>query len=292
MNEQQLRKMREAQGFIAALDQSGGSTPRTLQRYGVESWTDDADMFDQVHRMRSRIMQSPSFGGDRILGTILFVDTMDREVAGLPTPRYLWDVKQVVPILKVDKGLAEERGGSQLMKPIPGLDQLLARARELGVFGTKMRSLVSLPGAAVREVVEQQFDVGRQIFAAGLVPILEPEVDIKSAGKEEAERQVHDALIEGLDPLPDSETVMLKLTLPDQDDLYADLVAHPRVLRVFALSGGYTRAEATARLARQHGVAASFARALMEGLLITQSDAEFDEVLDRSIAEVYAASIT
>lgn len=217
---------------------------------------------------------------------------MDREVAGLPTPRYLWDVKQVVPILKVDKGLAEERGGSQLMKPIPGLDQLLARARELGVFGTKMRSLVSLPGAAVREVVEQQFDVGRQIFAAGLVPILEPEVDIKSPGKAEAERQVHDALIEGLDRLPDSETVMLKLTLPDQDDLYADLVAHPRVLRVFALSGGYTRAEATARLARQHGVAASFARALMEGLLITQSDAEFDEALDRSIAEVYAASIT
>lgn len=217
---------------------------------------------------------------------------MDREVAGLPTPRYLWDVKQVVPILKVDKGLAEERGGSQLMKPIPGLDQLLARARELGVFGTKMRSLVSLPGAAVREVVEQQFDVGRQIFAAGLVPILEPEVDIKSPGKAEAERQVHDALIEGLDGLPDTETVMLKLTLPDEDDLYADLVAHPRVLRVFALSGGYTRAEATARLARQHGVAASFARALMEGLLITQSDAEFDEVLDRSIAEIYAASIT
>ncbi|CAL8977669.1 Fructose-bisphosphate aldolase class 1 [Tessaracoccus sp. O5.2] len=217
---------------------------------------------------------------------------MDREVAGLPTPRYLWDVKQVVPILKVDKGLAEERDGSQLMKPIPGLDELLARARDMGVFGTKMRSLVSLPGAAVREVVEQQFDVGRQIFAAGLVPILEPEVDIKSPGKAEAERQVHDALIEGLDPLPDSETVMLKLTLPDQDDLYADLVAHPRVLRVFALSGGYTRAEATARLARQHGVAASFARALMEGLLITQSDAEFDEALDRSIAEVYAASIT
>jgi len=217
---------------------------------------------------------------------------MDREVAGLPTPRYLWDVEQVVPILKVDKGLAEERDGSQLMKPIPGLDELLARARDMGVFGTKMRSLVSLPGAAVREVVEQQFDVGRQIFAAGLVPILEPEVDIKSPGKAEAERQVHDALIEGLDRLPDSETVMLKLTLPERDDLYSDLVAHPRVLRVFALSGGYTRAEATARLARQHGVAASFARALMEGLLITQSDAEFDEALDRSIAEVYAASIT
>jgi len=217
---------------------------------------------------------------------------MDREVAGLPTPRYLWDVEQVVPILKVDKGLAEERDGSQLMKPIPGLDELLARARDMGVFGTKMRSLVSLPGAAVREVVEQQFDVGRQIFAAGLVPILEPEVDIKSPGKAEAERQVHDALIEGLDRLPDSETVMLKLTLPERDDLYSDLVAHPRVLRVFALSGGYTRAEATARLARQHGVAASFARALMEGLLITQSDAEFDEALDRSIAEVYAASVT
>lgn len=292
MDERQFQKMKSAPGFVAALDQSAGSTPRTLQRYGIEQWADEGEMLDLVHAMRSRIMRSPSFDGDRILGTILFVQTMDREVAGRPAPQYLWEVKQIVPILKIDKGLEDQRDGVQLMKPIPGLDELMARARGLGVFGTKMRSLVALPGPGVDEVVAQQIELGRRIFAAGLVPIFEPEVDIKSPRKAEAERQVHDALLRGLDGLTEGEWVMLKLTLPEDDDLYADLVEHPRVLRVFALSGGYSRAEATERLARQHGVVASFARALMEGLQVAQTDDEFDRVLDRSIAEIYAASIT
>lgn len=292
MNEQQFRKMRGAPGFIAALDQSGGSTPRTLQRYGIDSWSDEDEMFDLVHAYRARILQSPAFTGDRILGCILFVNTMDREVAGRPTPEYLWEVKRVVPILKVDKGLADEFGGARLMKPIPGLDEVLLRARHLGVFGTKMRSVIAMPGPGVEDAIDQQIEIGRQIVAAGLVPILEPEVDIKSPEKAAAEQQVHDGLVERLHELPEGDHVMLKLTLPEKDGLYDDLVAHPRVLRVFALSGGYSRAEATARLARQHGVVASFARAFMEGLRVTQTDAEFDAMLGGSIAEIFAASNT
>ena len=291
MFEQQYQKMSEAPGFVAALDQSGGSTPKTLQRYGLEQWANDAEMFDLVHAMRSRIMSSRSFDGDRILATILFAQTVDREVAGQPTPRFLWDVKHIVPIVKVDRGLEAEVDGAQLMKPIDDLDEMVQAAGKKGVFGTKMRSVVRGPGAGAEAAVAQQLYLGRRILAGGLVPILEPEVDIASPHKAEAERHVHDLLAAGLDDLPEGERVMLKLTLPEHDDLYADLVAHPRVLRVFALSGGYSRAEATARLARQHGVVASFARALMEGLNVNQSDEEFDAMLDASIAEIFAASM-
>ena len=292
MNEQQYAKMKDAPGFIAALDQSGGSTPKALRLYGIESWADDAEMFDRVHEMRARIMMSPSFDGDRILGTILFENTLDRQIDGRPTADYLWKVKNIVPILKVDKGLLDEVEGGKLMKPMPGLDELLARALAQGVFGTKMRGFVALPGAGLEAVVDQQFEIGRQINAAGLVPILEPEIDIKSPAKADAEAQLNDTLLAHIDALPDDEVVMLKLTLPEVDDLYLDLVEHPRVLRVFALSGGYTRAEANSRLARQHGVAASFSRALTEGLSATQTPAEFDALLDESIASIFAASET
>lgn len=292
MDEQQLARMRDARGFIAALDQSGGSTPKALRLYGVETWADEAEMFDRVHEMRTRIMTSRAFDSDRILGTILFEDTMDRQVEGRPTASYLWGVKRIVPIIKVDKGLVDEAEGARLMKPIPGLDELLARALQQGVFGTKMRAFVGGPGRGLDAVVDQQFEVGRRIVAAGLVPILEPEIDIKSARKAEAEEQLHGRLVERLDALDHGTLVMLKLTLPEVDDLYHDLVAHPRVLRVFALSGGYTRAEANERLARQHGIVASFSRALTEGLSVNQSDEEFDATLDGSIASIYAASIT
>lgn len=292
MDEQQFTKMKDAPGFIAALDQSGGSTPKALRLYGIESWADDAEMFDRVHEMRARIMTSPSFTGERILGTILFEDTLGREVGGRPTADYLWNVKQVVPILKVDKGLRDAESGAKLMKPMPDLDAVLARAREQGVFGTKMRAVVDEPGAGLAAVVEQQFDIGGQILAAGLVPILEPEVDINSPLKEEAEEQLHDALRAHLDGLADDAWVMLKLTLPEVDDLYRDLVEHPRVLRVFALSGGYTRADANARLARQHGMVASFSRALTEGLTISQGAQEFDDLLDESISSIFEASTT
>lgn len=292
MNEQQYIKMGSAAGFIAALDQSGGSTPKALNRYGIESWADEAQMFELVHQMRSRIMTSPSFDGKRILGAILFEQTMRGEVEGRRTADYLWNVKGIVPILKVDKGLLDDQDGARLMKPIPGLDALLAEALAQGVFGTKMRSFISAPGAGLMAVVDQQFQIGRQIFAAGLVPILEPEIDIKSPHKAPAEAQLHEALLERIDALPDGEVVMLKLTLPDRDDLYRDLVEHPKVLRVFALSGGYSRAEANERLARQHGVVASFSRALTEGLSITQTPAEFDAMLDESIGSIFAASST
>lgn len=292
MDEQQFRKMKSAPGFIAALDQSGGSTPKALRLYGVESWADEAEMFDRVHEMRARIMTSPSFDGDRILGTILFQDTLDRQVAGRPTADYLWNVKGIVPILKVDQGLLDERDGARLMKPMPDLDAVLARALDQGVFGTKMRSVVNAPGAGLDAVLDQQFEIGRRIAAAGLVPILEPEVDITSPQKGAAEAQLHDALLERVAALPEGEVVMLKLTLPEVDDLYLDLVEHPRVLRVFALSGGYTRADANARLARQHGMVASFSRALTEGLSASQTPAEFDAMLDAAIASIYAASIT
>lgn len=292
MNENQFKKMQSAPGFIAALDQSGGSTPGALNRYGVEEWSDEAQMFDLVHEMRQRIMTSPSFTGDRIVGAILFEDTMRREVDGMPTAKYLWEKKGIVPIVKVDKGLRDEQSGAKLMKDMPELDAVLKEGLEQDVFATKMRSVVITPGPGLKAAVDQQFDVGVRIFRAGLVPILEPEVDIKSPQKAEAEEQLHDLLLEGLDALPEDVSVMLKLTLPEKDDLYKDLVEHPRVLRVFALSGGYTRAESNERLAKQHGVAASFSRALTEGLSVKQSAEEFDALLDESIGSVYAASTT
>lgn len=294
INTEQADKIATGTGFVAALDQSGGSTPKALKLYGIaeDAYSGDEQMFDLVHQMRTRIITSPSFDGDRILAAILFEDTMDRDIEGRATAEYLWDVKKVVPILKVDKGLAAEQDGAQVMKPIAGLDQLLARAVDNGIFGTKMRSVIKLPGAGLDAVVAQQFEVAHQILAAGLVPIIEPEVDIHSPRKGEAEDQLKAAIITHLGALGDGRQVMLKLTLPDTDDLYRDLVDDPRVMRVLALSGGYTRAEACERLARNHGVIASFSRALTEGLTAQQSDAEFDKTLDSAIAEIAAASRT
>ncbi len=295
MNEQQLQKVQSAPGFIAALDQSGGSTPKALGLYGIgaDAYADDTAMFDLVHQMRQRIITSPSFDGDRILGTILFEQTMDREIDGRGSADYLWTEKHVVPFLKVDKGLEDEADGAQLMKPIAGLDDLLARATDKGVFGTKMRSVIKLADATgVTAVVDQQFEVARQILAAGLVPIIEPEVDIHSPQKAETEDLLHAALRGRLDQLPDDQQVMLKLTLPETDGFYRDLVEHPNVLRVAALSGGYSREEANTRLSRNHGMIASFSRALTEGLTAQQTDAEFDAALDESIASIYAASTT
>ena len=295
MNQQQHDKVRSGQGFIAALDQSGGSTPKALGLYGIAegSYSGDDEMFTLMHEMRSRIITSPAFNGDRILGTILFEMTMDRQVEGRDTADYLWNVKQVVPFLKVDKGLADELDGVQIMKPIPGLADLLARANDKGVFGTKMRSVIKLADdAGIKQIVDQQFEIGREILAAGLVPIIEPEVDITSPQKAEAEDLLHAAIVGQLDQLGTDQPVMLKLTLPERDDLYADLVAHPRVLRVVALSGGYRRDEADQRLARNHGVVASFSRALTEGLSAQQTDAEFNAQLDDSIGSIFEASIT
>jgi len=292
-NKEQAEKVAHGAGFIAALDQSGGSTPKALKLYGIDEdeYSGDDQMFDLVHEMRTRIITSPSFDGDRIVAAILFEMTMDREIEGRPTADYLWNVKKVVPILKVDKGLAAEEDGAQVMKPIDGLDALLARAVALGIFGTKMRSVIKLPGAGVEAVVDQQFEVARQILAAGLVPIIEPEVDINSPKKGEAEEQLKAAILRDLDALGDQQ-VMLKLTLPDTDDLYRELVEHPKVLRVVALSGGYDRTDACERLARNHGVIASFSRALTEGLTAQQSDDEFDKTLDAAISEIAAASNT
>ncbi|NIR41866.1 MAG: fructose bisphosphate aldolase [Gemmatimonadetes bacterium] len=294
MNREHYEKIREGDGFIAALDQSGGSTPKALRLYGVgeDAWADETEMFDRIHEMRTRIMTSPAFDGDRILGAILFENTMDREVEGRGTADYLWSVKRVVPFLKVDKGLAEEENGVQVMKPIPGLDPVLARAKEKGVFGTKMRSVIKRADAdGIRGIVDQQYEVGSQILAAGLVPILEPEVDIHSPDKAEAEALLRDRLREGLDAIPDDQVVMFKLTLPEEDGLYRDLVEHPRVLKVVALSGGYSREEANARLARNPGVIASFSRALTEGLTVDQGDEEFNAALDASIQSIYEASV-
>ena len=295
MDAEMYQKMKDDRGFIAALDQSGGSTPKALRLYGIEesAYSGDAEMFDLIHQMRTRIITSPSFGGDRILGAILFEMTMERQVDGVGTAEYLWRTKNVVPFLKVDKGLADEAEGAQLMKPMPGLDEVLARARDHGVFGTKMRSVIKLAHAnGVAEVVGQQFEVGRQILAADLVPIIEPEVDIHSPEKEAAEELLKDALTMQLDLLPEDKQVMLKLTLPTMDGFYADIVAHPRVLRVVALSGGYSRDEANALLARNPGVVASFSRALTEGLSAQQSDGDFDAMLDATIQSIYDASIT
>ena len=291
----QLAKFRTKAGFIAALDQSGGSTPKALKLYGLAetAWSSEAQMMDLVHAMRTRIVTSPSFNGDRILAAILFENTMDRDIKGHPTAEYLWDVKKVVPILKVDQGLEAEANGVQLMKPIPGLDALLARARSKGIFGTKMRSVIKQANpAGIRAVVDQQFAVARQIIAAGLVPIIEPEVDIHCTDKAAAEDLLKSEIRSRLDALPDGQLVMLKLTIPTQDNLYADLITHPRVLKVVALSGGYSRDDANKRLARQHGMVASFSRALTEGLTAQQSDAEFDAALDAAIESIYQASKT
>lgn len=293
--EQQKAKFRTQAGFIAALDQSGGSTPKALRLYGIQenAWSGDAAMMDLIHAMRARIVTSPAFSGERILAAILFEDTMDRDILGRPTAQYLWEVKQVVPILKVDKGLEAEANGVQLMKPMPDLDQLLARARGKGIFGTKMRSVIKQANpAGIRAVVDQQFQVARQIIAAGLVPIIEPEVDIHCPDKAVAEDLLKAEVMSQLDKLADGQQVMLKLTIPDKDDLYADCITHPRVLKVVALSGGYSRDEANTRLARQHGMVASFSRALTEGLTAQQSDAEFNSALDHAIESIYQASKT
>lgn len=294
MNAAQFEKMRSGAGFIAALDQSGGSTPKALKLYGIPegAWTGEDEMFDLVHGMRARIMTSPVFGGDRILATILFEQTMDREIEGQPTADYLWDVKRIVPILKVDKGLAPQINGVQLMRPTAGLEDLLDRARAKHIFGTKMRSVIKEPGSGVRVLVAQQFAVAQQIIEAGLVPIIEPEIDIHSPHLAAAEAQLKVELLAGLARLGPDEVVMFKLTPPTVDDLYADLVSHPKVLRVVFLSGGYSRDEANALLARNHGVVASFSRALTEGLTVTQSEEEFTSVLDESIASIAAASAT
>ena len=295
MDQAKLERVRDGAGFIAALDQSGGSTPRALAAYGVgeDEYSGEEQMYDRVHEMRSRLMTSPSFGGDRIVGAILFEGTMDRTVEGRPTAQYLWEERGVVPFVKVDVGLADEEGGMQLMKPMPDLDALLARASDNGVFGTKMRSVIRVADPdGVRRVVDQQFEIAERIRAAGLVPIVEPEVDIHSPQKREAEDLLLAELTRHLDALGDGPPVMLKLSLPTVDDLYAPLVAHPRVLRVVALSGGYARDEANALLARNHGVIASFSRALLDGLNAQQSPVEFDAVLDASIASIAAASAT
>jgi fructose-bisphosphate aldolase class I len=294
MNGEQLERMRNGAGFVAALDQSGGSTPKALRLYGIpeDSWSSEAEMFDLVHAMRTRIMTSPVFTSERILAAILFEMTMDREVEGRPTADYLWDVKGIVPILKVDKGLEAEDDGVRLMKPMPDLDALLVRARDKHIFGTKMRSLILLPGAGVVAAAAQQFEVAQRIIAADLVPIIEPEIDIHSPRKREAEVELKEALHVGLSSLSPDELVMFKLTPPEEDDFYADLVAHPNVVRVVFLSGGYTREEANARLSRNHGVVASFSRALTEGLTAQQSEEEFDALLDTSIRSIAAASAT
>jgi fructose-bisphosphate aldolase class I len=293
--ELQKAKFRTKAGFIAALDQSGGSTPKALKLYGIAetSYSGDAQMMDLIHAMRTRIITSPSFNGDRVLAAILFENTMDREIQGRPTAEYLWEVKKVVPILKVDKGLMDEANGVQLMKPMPDLDKLLARAKAKGIFGTKMRSVIKQANpTGIQAVVEQQFQVGRQIIAAGLVPIIEPEVDIKCPDKAGAEDLLKAAILRELGKLTEGQLVMLKLTIPSKDNLYTDCIAHPRVLKVVALSGGYSRAEANEKLARQKGMVASFSRALTEGLTAQQSDAQFDKALDEAIESIYQASRT
>lgn len=295
MNQEQLDKVAKAQGFIAALDQSGGSTPRALKLYGIEesSYSGDEQMFDLVHAMRSRIVTSDAFDGRRVLGAILFEKTMDRQFDGQDAAAYLWQKKQVVPFLKVDKGLADEADGVQLMKPMPDLDALLKRAVAKGIFGTKMRSVINAANAkGIEAAVAQQFEVGKQILAAGLMPILEPEVNIKATDKKEAEALMKAAILKHLDALPEGQQIMLKLTIPSVDGFFAELVNHPRVLRVVALSGGYSREDSNAMLARNPGVIASFSRALTEGLTAQQSDAEFRNALDQSIESIYQASIT
>ena len=295
MNTEQLNKMRSGQGFIAALDQSGGSTPKALRLYGIEEseYSGDAQMFDLIHAMRTRMIKSPAFTGERVLGAILFEGTMDRDIDGVGSAQFLWANKGVIPFLKVDKGLADDANGVQVMKPMPELDSLLGRAVAKGIFGTKMRSVIKLANkAGIDAVVKQQFEVGRQILAAGLVPIIEPEVDINSPEKGAAEDLLKAAIASELAQQPADKPVMLKLTLPNTDDFYLDFVKHPSVLRVVALSGGYSREDANAKLSRNHGMIASFSRALTEGLSAKQSESEFNAMLDSTIAGIYAASIT
>jgi fructose-bisphosphate aldolase, class I len=295
VNEEQLHKMKASPGFIAALDQSGGSTPHALRDYGIkqDKWSNEEEMFAIVHQMRARIITSPAFNGDRILGAILFENTMDREIQGKPTADYLWNVKNVVPFLKVDKGLAAEQDGVQLMKTIPQFAGLLDKAKAKRIFGTKMRSVIKQASAAgIDVIVNQQFEFASPILAAGLVPIIEPEIDIHCPDKSRAEMLLKAAILKKLTQLPAGQLVMLKLTLPEEDDFYSDCVSHPKVVRVVALSGGYTRAEANDRLRRNHGVVASFSRALVEGLSVQQSDTEFNALLDQSIQSIFEASNT
>jgi fructose-bisphosphate aldolase class I len=292
---EQLETMRAHPGFIAALDQSGGSTPHALRAYGIkeDAWSTEEQMFAIVHHMRTRIITSPAFTGDRIIGAILFENTIDRDIEGQPTADYLWNVKRVVPFLKVDNGLAAESHGVQLMKPMPELAALLDKANAKRIFGTKMRSFIKQAnGAGIKDIVTQQFDAARQIIAAGLVPIVEPEVDIQCPEKAKAEDLLTAAIVEELDGMPVGQLVMLKLTLPEKDDLYAQLISHPNVVRVVALSGGYTQAEGNRRLRRNHGIVASFSRALVEGLSAQQSDAEFNARLGASIQSIFEASTT
>lgn len=295
MNNEQLVRMRDGKGFIAALDQSGGSTPKALKLYGIDesAYSGDEQMFDLIHQMRTRMMTSPAFTGDRVIGAILFEGTMDRDVEGMGSAEYLWSKKKVIPFLKVDKGLAEENNGVQMMKPMPDLDALLARAVSKGIFGTKMRSVIKEANkGGITDVVAQQFEVGRQILAAGLVPIIEPEVDIHSSTKSEAEVLLKAAILDELNKQTPDKPVMLKLTLPNIDNFYAELIDHPAVLKVVALSGGYSRQDANAKLSRNRGMIASFSRALTEGLSAQQSDAEFNAMLDATIEEIYQASIS
>ena len=294
LNQEQLAKMKSGKGFIAALDQSGGSTPKALKLYGVEesAYSNEGEMFDLIHAMRSRIIKSKAFTGERVLGAILFEMTMNRQVDGMGTAEYLWSKKGVVPFLKIDNGLADEVDDVQLMKPIPELADRLASARKHGVFGTKMRSVINMANpTGIKKNVDQQFEFGKQILAAGLMPIIEPEVNIKSPQKAEAEALLKSAILENLDKLSGDQSVMLKLSIPTVPNLYLDLVNHPKVVRVVALSGGYSRDDANALLAQNSGVIASFSRALAEGLSAQQSDAEFDSALDNAVASIYAASI-
>jgi len=293
--EQQMQQMKKQPGFIAALDQSGGSTPKALALYGIkeDSWRNDEEMFDLVHQMRTRVITSPSFTGERILAAILFEKTMDSNIEGRPTADYLWNVKRVVPFLKVDKGLQAEKQGVQLMKPMPELAALLDKARSKRIFGTKMRSFIKQADATgIREIVSQQFELAAQILRAGLIPIVEPEVDIHCSEKAKAEALLKAGILERLDGLPADQQVMVKLTLPEQPDFYADFVRHPRIVRVVALSGGYSQKDADDRLRKNHGVVASFSRALLERLTAQQTDAEFNATLDASIQHIYEASIT
>jgi fructose-bisphosphate aldolase, class I len=295
MDTRQLEQMRTKPGFVAALDQSGGSTPKALSSYGIKegAWSTEAEMFALVHQMRTRIITSPSFTGDRILGAILFENTMDSDIEGQPSADYLWNVKRVVPFLKVDQGLEAEKGGVQLMKPMPNLASLLTRAKAKRIFGTKMRSFVKQANAAgIKDIVNQQFEAAQQIIAAGLVPIIEPEIDIRCPEKAKAEGLLKAALLEKLNQLPPGELVLLKLTLPEQVDFYSEFVTHSKVVRVLALSGGYSREEGNNRLRKNHGIVASFSRALVEGLSVQQSDAEYNALLDESIQSIFEASTT
>jgi len=290
---EQIQKMKTQPGFIAALDQSGGSTPHALALYGIKdhAWNDDDEMFELVHQMRTRVITSSRFTGERILGAILFEDTMDRDIEGQPTADYLWTVKRVVPFLKVDKGLQPEKDGVQLMRPMPDLAALLDKGKTKHIFGTKMRSVIQRANpAGIKNIVQQQFEVAGRIINTGLVPIIEPEVDIHCPQKAKAEALLKEAFLEKLNGLPAGQQVMLKLTLPEQADFYADCVRHPKVVRVLALSGGYTQEEADARLRKNHGVVASFSRALLEGLSVHQTDAQFNAMLDASIQRIYEAS--